>query len=92
MSIALGLRTKYFIIAVLVLTVAIMLQKYLYKYNLFPKLNAQKKGIYYNDDLVVEGKLYLAVLGSIYDVTTGKQHYGDGSPYNYFIGIIFAHN
>lgn len=29
---------------------------------------------------------WVAVLGQIYDVTTGKRHYGDGGSYNFFAG------
>lgn len=31
-------------------------------------------------------KLYMAVLGVVYDVSEGKQHYAKGSPYHYFVG------
>lgn len=34
-------------------------------------------------------KLYLVLLGSIFDVTKGKQHYGKGASYNYFIGKYY---
>lgn len=30
--------------------------------------------------------VYLAVLGKVYDVTIGSQHYAKGAPYNYFTG------
>ncbi|KAJ0180681.1 hypothetical protein K1T71_004085 [Dendrolimus kikuchii] len=30
--------------------------------------------------------VYLAVLGKVFDVTKGSQHYAKGSPYNYFTG------
>lgn len=32
-------------------------------------------------------ELYLAVLGKIFDVTKGANHYGPGKNYNFFIGI-----
>lgn len=32
------------------------------------------------------GKLYLVVLGKVYDVTNGKDYYGPGSGYNIFVG------
>lgn len=86
MSIALGIRIKYFLLAALALTIGIILQKYFSNYNILPKVKVLKKGIYFSEDLVAEDNLYLAVLGSIYDVTEGKKHYGKGSPYNYFIG------
>lgn len=91
MFIPLGLRLKYFMLTISVLIVAIILQKYYFKYNLFPKVKTLKKGVYFIEDLAVDGKLYLAILGSIYDVTEGKKHYGIGSPYNYFVGK-FTHS
>jgi cytochrome b involved in lipid metabolism len=36
---------------------------------------------YVNDD-----KLYLSILGKVYDVTSGKKHYGKGQGYHYFVG------
>lgn len=30
--------------------------------------------------------IYLSILGSIYDVTKGKKHYGKGCAYNFFAG------
>lgn len=37
-------------------------------------------------DGVNKEPLYLAILGSIYDVTQGRKHYEKGAPYHYFIG------
>ncbi|XP_053625582.1 neuferricin [Plodia interpunctella] len=37
-------------------------------------------------DGVQREKLYLSLMGSIFDVTTGIRHYGKGGPYNYFVG------
>lgn len=34
-------------------------------------------------------KLYLAILGSVYDVTKGAKHYGAGGTYHYFTGMQF---
>ncbi|KPJ06246.1 Neuferricin [Papilio machaon] len=34
----------------------------------------------------VQDKLYMAVLGQVFDVTDGRQHYERGSSYHYFIG------
>ncbi|XP_073943403.1 neuferricin homolog [Choristoneura fumiferana] len=31
-------------------------------------------------------KLYLALLGVVYDVTEGSRHYSRGAPYHYFVG------
>jgi len=33
------------------------------------------------------GKIYLAILGKVFDVTMGKQHYGKGGSYSFFTGI-----
>ncbi|RUS88361.1 hypothetical protein EGW08_003873 [Elysia chlorotica] len=33
------------------------------------------------------GDVYLALLGSVYDVTKGKRHYGPGGGYSFFSGI-----
>ncbi|XP_068629483.1 neuferricin [Battus philenor] len=35
---------------------------------------------------IVNDRLYLAVLGHVFDVTDGAKHYAPGSSYNYFIG------
>ncbi|XP_046396960.1 neuferricin isoform X2 [Ischnura elegans] len=32
------------------------------------------------------GKLYLSILGKIFDVTKGKKHYGEGGGYSFFTG------
>ena len=32
------------------------------------------------------GKIYLAILGKVFDVTMGKQHYGQGGSYSFFTG------
>jgi len=34
--------------------------------------------------------LYLAVLGSVFDVTAGRKHYGTGGSYAFFSGLLFA--
>lgn len=39
-------------------------------------------------DGVHSEKLYLSILGSVYDVTKGAKHYGAGGSYNYFVGNI----
>lgn len=31
-------------------------------------------------------KLYLSILGSVYDVSKGAKHYGRDGTYNYFVG------
>ncbi|CAH2073500.1 unnamed protein product, partial [Iphiclides podalirius] len=35
---------------------------------------------------IIHERLYLAVLGHVFDVTDGDKHYKPGSSYNYFIG------
>ncbi|KAM3963082.1 neuferricin homolog [Aphomia sociella] len=35
---------------------------------------------------ISENKIYLSFIGSIFDVTTGLKHYGQGAPYHYFVG------
>lgn len=37
-------------------------------------------------DGVKQSHLYLAVLGTVFDVTEGKRHYEKGAAYHYFIG------
>ena len=32
------------------------------------------------------GKIYLAILGKVFDVTVGKEHYGKGGSYSFFTG------
>lgn len=32
-------------------------------------------------------KIYLAILGKVFDVTIGKQHYGNNGAYSFFTGI-----
>lgn len=33
------------------------------------------------------GRIYLAIAGNVYDVTTGRRHYGPGGGYSFFAGI-----
>ncbi|CAH0406359.1 unnamed protein product [Chilo suppressalis] len=52
---------------------------------------SQGKSIYTPEQLskfngVSGNRMYLAILGTIFDVSKGIKHYGDGSPYNYFVG------
>lgn len=44
---------------------------------------AQYDGVQYEN-------LYLSVLGSVFDVSSGAQHYAKGSSYHYFIGKDFS--
>lgn len=43
---------------------------------------SQFDGIHNND-------LYLSILGSVYDVSKGRKHYGPDGSYNYFVGWFF---
>ncbi|CAG0915189.1 unnamed protein product [Notodromas monacha] len=35
-----------------------------------------------------DGKIFLAILGRVYDVTDGKDHYGPGGGYAFFAGEV----
>lgn len=37
-------------------------------------------------DGIQNDKLYLSILGSVFDVTKGAKHYKSGETYNYFVG------
>lgn len=41
----------------------------------------------YNGQIGSKG-IYLAIMGSIFDVEKGKKHYGPGATYNFFVGIL----
>lgn len=41
-------------------------------------------------DGVHNKELYLSILGSVYDVSKGKKHYGPDGSYNYFVGEFFG--
>ncbi|GJQ75665.1 hypothetical protein Trydic_g17740 [Trypoxylus dichotomus] len=43
-------------------------------------------------DGINKKELYLAVLGNVFDVTKGAQHYGPGKTYNIFIGRDASRN
>lgn len=36
--------------------------------------------------------LYLAILGQVFDVKKGRNHYGPGGGYRFFTGIFLAHS
>lgn len=38
---------------------------------------------------LIEDKLYLAVLGSVFDVSKGAKYYAKGGSYHYFVGKLF---
>ncbi|CAG9783917.1 unnamed protein product [Diatraea saccharalis] len=53
--------------------------------------NEKSKDIYTLEELAqyngaIKSQLYLAIIGTIFDVSKGSKHYGEGSPYNYFVG------
>lgn len=51
------------------------------------KLFTQEELIQFNG--IDMKQMYLAILGNVFDVTKGKKHYGKGSGYNFFIGMLF---
>lgn len=61
-------------------------------YSSFMTGNKRKvPGVFHQEELaqfngIHNKKLYLSLLGSIFDVTKGKKHYGKGASYNYFVG------
>ncbi|XP_026329634.1 neuferricin homolog [Hyposmocoma kahamanoa] len=61
-------------------------------YSTFMTFNKHKvTGVFHQEELtqfngIQNKKLYLVLLGSIFDVTKGREHYGKGASYNYFIG------
>lgn len=80
------------IIFVLVPIIAFVLCKYYGIVSFFDTDNKHNdRVILSQEDLskyngIVHERLYLAVLGHIFDVTDGSKHYKQGSSYNYFIG------
>ncbi|XP_012549422.1 neuferricin homolog [Bombyx mori] len=53
--------------------------------------NVNNNNVFTYDELaryngIENAKLYLAVLGTIYDVTKGEKHYAKGATYHYFVG------
>lgn len=39
-------------------------------------------------DGIQNDKIYLSILGSVFDVTKGARHYKTGETYNYFVGKL----
>ncbi|XP_021185130.3 neuferricin homolog isoform X1 [Helicoverpa armigera] len=81
----------------LLISVAVVTCAYLYReelkfyYDSFLNPVEDKPGIFTATKLaqydgVTHKSLYLAVLGTVFDVTEGKRHYKEGASYNYFIG------
>ncbi|CAH2241175.1 jg3241 [Pararge aegeria aegeria] len=78
-----------------VLTIAIVIVAIFYQQSIFPKSSnntvVPTKKIFSLAELstyngIQQEKLYLAVIGNVFDVTVGSQHYKKGSSYHYFIG------
>ncbi|XP_045445389.1 neuferricin homolog [Melitaea cinxia] len=84
------LNFKYILLTVLMAILAVFLKKYRSENLSFDSRKADRV-VLSSDELakyngVDIDKLYLSVIGSIFDVTDGKTHYAKGSPYHYFIG------
>lgn len=41
----------------------------------------------YNGDPDSKG-LFIAIMGTVYDVESGRKHYGPGNSYNFFAGLL----
>ncbi|XP_026724663.1 neuferricin homolog [Trichoplusia ni] len=87
------INNKLFISLALVIISVIYRDKLRLYYESFVNdLNTiDRSGIFTNSKLAeydgeIQKRLYLAVLGSVFDVTEGKTHYQKGASYNYFIG------
>ncbi|CAK1545206.1 unnamed protein product [Leptosia nina] len=84
---------KLILSALLIVLVSVLLQRvYLKSSSNIPEVNETTKKLIYNKeelskyDGVQSERLFLAVIGSIFDVTSGSKHYGKSSSYHYFIG------
>ena len=51
---------------------------------------SEKIKIFTKDELknskLIDEKLYLGILGNVYDVSKGAKHYGPGGSYDFFVG------
>ena len=51
---------------------------------------SEKIKIFTKDELKnsksIDEKLYLGILGNVYDVSKGAKHYGPGGSYDFFVG------
>lgn len=68
---------------------------YLNYVNLILAANNEGKGtrLFYQEELkeyngVVRPELYLVILGKVYNVTSGKNHYGPNQAYHVFVGNL----
>ncbi|XP_026757822.1 neuferricin homolog [Galleria mellonella] len=62
----------------------------LFFYNFF-KTDVRDSNLYSVEQLALNNgidgnKIYLSILGFVFDVTSGTKHYGKGGPYHYFAG------
>lgn len=93
---------KYFLYTVLFTSFITILYNYNYHYSqyinkyVYPKrtdgkyfLSPEELKLYNGID---KKELYLSLLGNIFDVTKGAQHYGRGQTYNIFIGRDASRN
>ncbi|XP_022120434.2 neuferricin [Pieris rapae] len=82
---------KLIISSILIIVGSIYMQNWYFKNN---NLDSNISGVQLlltEEDLshfngVRNKKLYLGILGSVFDVSSGKRHYMEGSSYHYFVG------
>lgn len=92
LKILLGKNIKLILTVSIVLACCLFHDKFQSIYSSYMTINKRKvTGVFYQEELaqfngIQNKKLYLGLLGSIFDVTKGKVHYGKGASYNYFIG------
>lgn len=92
LQILLGNNLKAILAVSIVLVGWLFHEKFQSIYSSFMTVNKHKvTGVFSQEELaqfngLQTKKLYLVFLGSIFDVTKGKNHYGRGASYNYFIG------
>lgn len=91
------LRNLNLVIPIAVVFGAFMYRNELQRYfeTVKNQVEEDKPGIFTSTKLaqfdgVQQNNLYLAVLGTIFDVTEGKRHYEKGAAYNYFIGKLYS--
>ncbi|XP_023946888.2 neuferricin [Bicyclus anynana] len=88
------IKTLQISLKYVVLTIAVIIGAVYYQHIITKSSNnidVLKKRVFSLSDLstydgVQQEKLYLAVLGNVFDVTVGSQHYRKGSSYHYFVG------
>jgi len=50
-----------------------------------------QKALMMYDGLDYSKRIYLAILGSVYDVSSGRKHYGPDGSYSFFSGLFFIY-